>query len=233
MARAVIVDIGGTIWSDRWRANDEDVALQVEQVARCIKGGSLSEAARLHGALVEFETVQDQSLYQYIEADFLSLAQRIEVELLPNRSLSRAMCLPAIGRTALLPGALEFLGVVMDCGAKIVALTNAIWRSSAAYRRDFDDFGILAYFDDVLSSVDYRMRKPCPAFFELACRAADVTPSDAMMLGNSLTKDVLPARSLGMAAVHLNTEPTFSTGVSVASSLGECTREFESWNEAE
>lgn len=66
-----------------------------------------------------------------------------------------------------------------------------------------DKFAIRPYFDFVLTSSASFYRKPHPRAFELALAHWNISPAEALMVGDNLTADILGAQSLGMAAVWL------------------------------
>ena len=64
-------------------------------------------------------------------------------------------------------------------------------------------YGLADYFAVCVSSGDAGVSKPDPAIFRLALDAADCAPADAVMIGDRLDNDVLPAKALGFATVRL------------------------------
>jgi len=65
-------------------------------------------------------------------------------------------------------------------------------------------FGIRSYFDFILTSAACSYRKPHPRIFELALANWYLLPSEAVMVGDSLTADVQGAQNVGMFGVWLN-----------------------------
>lgn len=59
------------------------------------------------------------------------------------------------------------------------------------------DFGIAGYFKVVIESATAGIRKPDPAIFRLALEALRLTPEKVLVVGDSVSKDILPAKSLG------------------------------------
>ena len=53
-----------------------------------------------------------------------------------------AMCIPAGQRVSPFPGARSLLAAIRDEGLRCVIVSNTVWRSAAAYRRDFEGFGV-------------------------------------------------------------------------------------------
>lgn len=75
-------------------------------------------------------------------------------------------------------------------------------------RSVLQDFGLIPYISAVIDSTEAGIRKPDPAIFRLgidalaatlqsSCGASTLTPDEVLVVGDSLGKDILPARSLG------------------------------------
>jgi len=65
-------------------------------------------------------------------------------------------------------------------------------------------FGIHRHFDYILTSAACSYRKPHPRIFELALANWYLLPSEAVMVGDNLTADVLGAQKAGMYGVWIN-----------------------------
>jgi len=61
-------------------------------------------------------------------------------------------------------------------------------------------------FDFVITSEAVRCNKPGKAIFQKAIACAKVSASELLMVGDSLTEDMLPAREMGMNCVWMNRE---------------------------
>ena len=70
--------------------------------------------------------------------------------------------------------------------------------------RKLNNTGIAHFFQHVIPSERAGVQKPHPDIFKMALGAANVTPSRALMIGDSLEADVLGALSSGMHAIHYN-----------------------------
>ena len=62
-------------------------------------------------------------------------------------------------------------------------------------------WGIEQYFDLILASAEEGLSKPDPAFFELALQRAGCLPHQAVMVGDRLDNDILPAKKIGFKTV--------------------------------
>ena len=65
------------------------------------------------------------------------------------------------------------------------------------------DFGILPYFSAVIESAVCGVRKPDSEIFRLGVEAAGVPPEEVCVVGDSLSKDIVPAHSIGCKTMWL------------------------------
>lgn len=65
-------------------------------------------------------------------------------------------------------------------------------------RERLEAWGILRYFRLIISSWDYQILKPDRKLFEIALEKAGCVPQEALMVGDRLDNDILPAKALGM-----------------------------------
>lgn len=66
-----------------------------------------------------------------------------------------------------------------------------------------EKFGILDYFEMIAGSGDIGLAKPSPEIFQYALDTADCRPEEAVMVGDRLDNDIMPAARLGMKTVWL------------------------------
>ena len=64
-------------------------------------------------------------------------------------------------------------------------------------------FGILEYFDAIFSSADLELAKPDPAIFKLALQKTNCLPHQAIMIGDRLDNDIVPAKRIGMKTIWI------------------------------
>lgn len=65
------------------------------------------------------------------------------------------------------------------------------------------NWGIDKYFDTVISSADYEFSKPDKRLFLAALEKSGCSACDAVMVGDRLDNDILPANELGFQTVHI------------------------------
>lgn len=58
-------------------------------------------------------------------------------------------------------------------------------------------YGLRGYFKGIIESAVVGIRKPDPAIYRLGIVALGLEPENVLVVGDSLTKDIAPARSLG------------------------------------
>ena len=73
----------------------------------------------------------------------------------------------------------------------------------AGINQRLKNWGLLKYFDVVVTSAERGISKPNKFIFKKAFELAKCNPENAMMVGDRLDNDVLPAKQLGMKTVWL------------------------------
>ena len=71
----------------------------------------------------------------------------------------------------------------------------------AGTKQRLDACGIGRHFDLILASAEAGLAKPDPAFFSLALTRAGCAPQEAVIVGDRLDNDILPAKNCGMKTV--------------------------------
>ena len=65
------------------------------------------------------------------------------------------------------------------------------------------DFGIRPYIDLVIASAEEGVEKPDLRIFQLALKRADCKPEEAVMVGDRLDNDIIPANKIGITTVWI------------------------------
>lgn len=65
------------------------------------------------------------------------------------------------------------------------------------------DFDLRRYFRGIIESAVVGVRKPNPTLFRLGIDALELEPTQVLVIGDSLRKDILPAESLGCPTLWL------------------------------
>ncbi len=69
-------------------------------------------------------------------------------------------------------------------------------------------YGIESYFDSIIDSANVGVRKPDPAIFSIGLRALGYGAEEVVVVGDTLSKDIRPARSLGCRTIWIKPELT-------------------------
>ena len=96
-------------------------------------------------------------------------------------------------------GAPELLESLKSKGYKIGVIANQF---PGTVDR-LTNWGIIDYFDVVFASAEEGVRKPDPEIFNRALRYAGCLPEEALMVGDRIDCDVLPANKLGWNTVRI------------------------------
>lgn len=72
-----------------------------------------------------------------------------------------------------------------------------------------DDFGLSHLFPTIIESAVVGVRKPDPAIFRLGVEAMKLSPEQVLVVGDSISKDILPAESLGCRTAWIKGKPWF------------------------
>ncbi|WP_270170726.1 HAD family hydrolase [Paenibacillus sp. SYP-B4298] len=78
---------------------------------------------------------------------------------------------------------------------------GVIANQSEGTQQRLDGYGLSAYFQVIGSSAELGMTKPDSRFFEWAFRESGCRPDQAVMIGDRIDNDIIPARQLGMHAI--------------------------------
>ena len=76
-----------------------------------------------------------------------------------------------------------------------------IANQSAGSEKRLVDWGLGKYFDLVIASAEEGVEKPNPEIFKIALDRAKCEPCNAVMVGDRLDNDIIPAKEIGMKTV--------------------------------
>ena len=68
------------------------------------------------------------------------------------------------------------------------------------------DFGLLDFFDEIIESSVVGVRKPDPAIYRLGVDAMEFAAENVLVVGDSFSKDVVPAKAVGCRVAWLKGE---------------------------
>jgi len=229
MLRAVLLDVGGTLWPDQPTGQVPDEHC-LERLAALVP--EVDPAQCLH-ALRASLRANGESLVQDTHAVLATALQALDIECEPERlvAIRRAICTPAALGIALFPDARELLETIRELGMRCVVLSNVQVRGADEYWRDFADFGIAHLIGAIVTSHDVGFRKPLGAMFQAGLAAAGCSPAECVMVGDSELKDIEPAREAGMRTIRISIEqpPTASCDDASVTSLHQVQSVLRDW----
>jgi putative hydrolase of the HAD superfamily len=97
------------------------------------------------------------------------------------------------------PGARETLAELKRQGFPLAVVTDAHNGNALARLRKT---GLDGYFDYIISFDMTGAKKPAPDAFLLALRKLGTLPSETLLVGDSIRRDIAPARHLGMMTAY-------------------------------
>lgn len=102
-----------------------------------------------------------------------------------------------------LPGAQQLLHRLQSAGLRLGLLTNG---GASLQREKIGNSGLGMFFDAAVVSGEIGTGKPEPAIFHHLLDRLGVAPHEALMVGNSLARDVVGGRRAGLATCWLALE---------------------------
>lgn len=141
-------------------------------------------------ANVEYEQVYNQAieLYKQNKKGDLELAKELGVQL-PKWYNEDEILYQDTARS------LELLSTKFKIG--IIA------NQSLGTKERLEKNGILQYIDLVIASAEEGISKPDRKIFEIALQRSDCKPSQAVMIGDRIDNDIVPAKLLGMHTIWM------------------------------
>jgi HAD superfamily hydrolase (TIGR01509 family) len=215
--RAVLVDVGGTLWPNNLQVFEGGVDPRLEPLRQTLPGvDPLRALAALQACLTSDAATQVQDTHGALRAAVRAWATDADVD-----AVRRALCVPA-STVQLFAGAPDLLTRLRNLGVRTVIISNVHTRGAFEYQADFEHFGVGHLIDAVITSLDVGYRKPHRAMFEAAVRAAGCEARECVMVGDSEINDIQPAIQLGMRAIRVAIEepaPTTSAATAVVTRL--------------
>lgn len=104
------------------------------------------------------------------------------------------------------PGALALIRHCREAGLGLGLLTD--WDGAPGLKSTrLEASGLVPHFDAVvIAGETLAARKPAPEAFRAICGRLKVPPEEAMMIGDKVEADLVPARNLGLTAVWFRGE---------------------------
>lgn len=84
-------------------------------------------------------------------------------------------------------------------------------------------YGLLPYIDLLISSAEEGVEKPDSRIFTLALERSGCRPEEAVMIGDRIDNDILPAKALGMRTIRLRQGFARYGSVTADAEMPDCT----------
>ncbi len=101
----------------------------------------------------------------------------------------------------LVPGARELLETLRAKGYRLFAASNSFGHLQ---RSRLEHAGILDFFEDTYISMDIGYDKPDIRFYQESLHRCGLQPNEVLMIGDSMTTDILGAQAAGMDALFFD-----------------------------
>lgn len=211
MIKAVLIDFGHTLVKQH--SNDGELLKRgVIDLAKYLKlkGYQLTPDELEHEMnelRCEADRFREKTLIEIRAVDRMAaLLNRLGIPESPDEALvwesSRVIYKPLIEDMVLFQDSLIFLRALKKEGYKLALVSNAA--SDLAVREASNRLGVAGFFDAIIVSSKVGLRKPSSAVFMKALKALNVTPSEAVFIGDSMKHDIKGAKKLSMKTILLS-----------------------------
>lgn len=192
--KAVLFDVGGPLDTETImdREIDEQIKLSFRNNGLAISDDEYASVNKW--AIDSFAAKTYHSIMWKIAQGDMDLIMKVEAELMetvPQRNESR-------GDFELRAGMPELLEELHADGLLLGLAANQPADTVVKMER----FGIAKYFTYQEVSGTIKLRKPDPRLLLHSCDGLGVQPEEAIMVGDRIDNDIVPARMLGMAAIR-------------------------------
>jgi putative hydrolase of the HAD superfamily len=207
LPRAVLIDLGDTIVDilsrDRKRGLSAVLEFAVDIPAAGPRRDELISRLAEYGEELDdrFEALCSRHNLEYRQLDFHRLLYgRFGVEFTIDEDRLEWEYWKASLELAPAPGLEAAIAVCAARGIRMAVISNTTYRGFVL-RKEFERLGVMRYFDFVMASADYGIRKPDPLLFDIALRRMGVKPEEAWHIGNAVPIDCAGAAAAGMVPV--------------------------------
>lgn len=199
--QAVLFDLGGTLdgdglhWLDRFFQvyHSAHVKLTWTEMRRAFdfaEATALDEAAMQNASLREMVKCHVRSQFCALHISDTELEQQIADAFTSELRRTAAANVPVLAELA-------------NQGLKLGVISNGCGNTAVLC----DELGFLPVLQCVLDSRCVGLSKPDRSFFERAAAELKLPATEILMVGDSLERDIRPAKQLGMQTAWVNRDP--------------------------
>ena len=148
--------------------------------------------------MTALDTREDQSALEFTQASLLRIIED-SLDLRFGNSIEDTEWdfWDAALEVRLIDGVRELLALLHARQIRMGVISNSSFAASTL-ERELQRQGIRGYFEFVISSADYGIRKPDPIIFEVALARLGLGPASAWFAGDNVGYDVVGARNAGI-----------------------------------
>jgi putative hydrolase of the HAD superfamily len=179
-------------------------------------GVSLEQVQELgNHVMTALETREDQSALEFTQAALLRfIGDSLDLRFRKSMEETEWEFWSAALEVRLIDGVRELLVLLQSRGIRTGVISNSSF-AGRTLERELRRHGILGYFEFVISSADYGIRKPDPIIFEVALARLGIGAASAWFAGDNVGYDLVGARSAGIFPV------AFKPRAAIPDSIGE------------
>lgn len=207
LPRAVLIDLGDTIVDILSRDRKRGLSAVLEFAGNIPAAGpgrdELIDRLAEYGEGLDdrFEALCVRHNLEYRQLDFHRLLYgRFGIDFSIDEDRLEREYWKASLELAPAPGLGAGLAACAARGIRVAVISNTTYRGFVL-RKELEQMGVMSYFDFVMASADYGIRKPDPLLFEIALRRMEVRPEEAWYIGNAVPIDCAGAAAAGMVPV--------------------------------
>lgn len=193
--KAILFDVGGVILTeDAYYDSFLEITKNVvREYGYSVTDNEFDEAVR--ACILSFVPSLGQALAWYFTKPDIEKHGQVLAEIRRHRAQWESAYNPELS---------PFIEVALRSinGSYILALAG---NASPNVRNWLDRLGVLNYFEHQEVSGDIGLGKPDPRFFEHILQKCGVSPCEALMIGDRLDNDIVPARMMGMKTIWVRT----------------------------
>lgn len=202
MINGVLIDYGGTIdtnglhWGSVLWNSYQEANIQIEKELFS-KAYSFGERSLAINPIIKPEHSFYDTLYLKIGQQFAFLKEN-GIELAPELVTVIAKSCNEFARNTVL----EAKPILEELSEKypLVLVSNFYGNINQV----LEIFGIQNLFKKIIESAVVGVRKPDPAIYQLGAESIGLSPKECVVVGDSFSKDIIPAKKLGSKAIWLN-----------------------------
>lgn len=200
LIKALTLDLWGTLVYDEPGPLETYTLMELEAMRRALsrnKPLELNQVIEVYTKLKSYKGIIPPRLFAKMMIILLGYESNKSIA----EKAAEAYIEGAYGyRPRVVPGTNQLLEYVKKAGIKTAVVSNTHF-SARAVAKILENVGLLQYIDYIVSSADVGIMKPNPRIFNIALKALNSKPEDAMHLGDSCTRDVLGAYLAGVSAI--------------------------------